>query len=96
MILDDSENYLFTDMEIAQGNSNGWSYPSWPSHLDHILITNELFDNNLYVEVIRIDDFIDGGFSQYDQNISDHRPVALKLSSEEILMIFSDKSLIDL
>ena len=84
MILDDSENYLFTDMEIAQGNSNGWSYPSWPSHLDHILITNELFDNNLYVEVIRIDDFMDGGFSQYDQNISDHRPVALKLSSEEI------------
>jgi len=84
MILDDSENYFFTDMEIAQGNSNGWSYPSWPSHLDHILITNELFDNNLYVEVIRIDDFMDGGFSQYDQNISDHRPVALKLSSEEI------------
>ena len=84
MILDDFENYFFTDMDIAQGNSAGWSYPSWPSHLDHILITNELFDNNLYVEVIRIDDFMDGGFSQYDQNISDHRPVALKLSSEEI------------
>ena len=84
MILDDFENYLFTDMEIAQGNSVGWSYPSWPSHLDHILITNELFDNNLYVEVIRIDDFMDGGFSQYDQNISDHRPVALKLAFEQI------------
>ena len=56
MILDDFENYLFTDMDIAQGNSNGWSYPSWPSHLDHILITNELFDNNPYVEVIRIDE----------------------------------------
>ncbi len=84
MILDDSENYFFTDMDIAQGNSAGWSYPSWPSHLDHILITNELFDNNSYVEVIRIDDFMDGGFSQYDQNISDHRPVALKLSVEQI------------
>jgi endonuclease/exonuclease/phosphatase family metal-dependent hydrolase len=82
MILDDSENYLFTDMEIAQGNSTEWSYPSWPSHLDHILITNELFDNNSYVEVIRIDDFMEGGFSQYDQNISDHRPVALKLVAE--------------
>ena len=82
MILDDFENYLFTDMDIAQGNSNGWSYPSWPSHLDHILITNELFDNDPYVEVIRIDDFMDGGFSQYDQNISDHRPVALKLAIE--------------
>ena len=83
MFLDDSENYLFTDMEIAQSSSNQWSYPSWPSHLDHILITNELFDNNSYVEVIRIDDFFEGGFSQYDQNISDHRPVALKLSVEE-------------
>ena len=82
MILDDSGNYLFTDMEIAQGNSTEWSYPSWPSHLDHILITNELFDNNSYVEVIRIDDFMEGGFSQYDQNISDHRPVALKLVAE--------------
>jgi len=84
MILDDSENYLFTDMAIAQGNSTEWSYPSWPSHLDHILITNELFDNNSYVEVVRIDDFMDGGFSQYDQNISDHRPVALKLMVESI------------
>ena len=84
MILDDFENYLFTDMGIAQGNSTGWSYPSWPSHLDHILITNELFDNNSYVEVIRIDDFMDGGFSYYDQNISDHRPVALKLTVESI------------
>ena len=33
--------------------------------------------------MIRIDDFFEGGFSQYDQNISDHRPVALKLSVEE-------------
>ena len=84
MFLDDSENYFFTDMDIAEGSSNQWSYPTWPSHLDHILITNELFDNNSYVEVIRIDDFMDGGFSQYDQYISDHRPVALKLSIEEI------------
>jgi len=80
MILNDTDNYLFADLEIAQGNSSGWSYPNWPSHIDHILITNELFDNNLYTEVIRIDDFMDGGFSDYDQNISDHRPVAIKLS----------------
>jgi len=82
MIIDDSENYFFTDIEIAEGSSSEWSFPNWPSHLDHILITNELFDNNSYVEVIRIDDFMEGGFSQYDQNISDHRPVALKLVAE--------------
>ncbi|SVC64913.1 uncharacterized protein METZ01_LOCUS317767, partial [marine metagenome] len=44
MILDDPENYLFADMDIAQGSSSSWSYPTWPSHIDHILITNELFD----------------------------------------------------
>ena len=82
IFIDDSENYLFTDIEIAQGNSSEWSFPNWPSHLDHILITNELFDNNSYTEVIRIDDFMNGGFSEYDQNISDHRPVALKLTTD--------------
>ena len=86
MIIEDSENYLFVDMAIAAGSSAEWSYPSWPSHLDHILITNELFDNNSYVEVIRIDDFMDGGFSQFDQNISDHRPVGIKLSTETVLL----------
>ena len=86
MIIEDLENYLFVDMAIAAGSSAEWSYPSWPSHLDHILITNELFDNNSYVEVIRIDDFMDGGFSQFDQNISDHRPVGIKLSTETVLL----------
>ena len=81
MIIDDSENYLFTDMDIAYSNPTMWSYPSWPSHLDHILITNELFDNNSYTDVIRIDNFMDGEFNEYDQYISDHRPVAIKLTS---------------
>ncbi|MBT6162272.1 MAG: hypothetical protein HOH92_01110, partial [Crocinitomicaceae bacterium] len=37
------EDYLFADMPIAQGPSSGWSFPGWPSHLDHLLISNELF-----------------------------------------------------
>ena len=82
MIIDDTENYLFTDMDIAYSNPTMWSYPSWPSHLDHILITNELFDNNLYTDVIRIDNFMDGEFNEYDQYISDHRPVAIKLTND--------------
>ena len=44
MFVDDNMNYLFTDMPIAQGNISEWSYPNWPSHLDHILITDGLFN----------------------------------------------------
>jgi len=81
MFINDSENYLFSDMEIAENSSADWSYPTWPSHLDHILITNELFDelDNSDVQTIKIDEYLEGGWNEYDQNISDHRPVALKL-----------------
>ncbi|MDP6935538.1 MAG: endonuclease/exonuclease/phosphatase family protein, partial [Myxococcota bacterium] len=43
-LLDDPDNYLFADMGIAEGEAETWSYPSYPSHLDHVLLTNELFD----------------------------------------------------
>ncbi len=81
MFLNDSDNYLFADYEIAQGSISDWSYPSWPSHLDHILITNELFDVFEIIETVRIDYFMDGGFNDYNQNISDHRPVAIKIAN---------------
>ena len=80
--IDDDTNYLFADMLIAQGNSMNWSYPTWPSHLDHILITNELFADfqnfNSHVSVIRIDNYM-GGWNNYENNVSDHRPIGLKL-----------------
>ena len=80
--IDDSNNYEFADMQIAQGSSSEWSYPSWPSHLDHILISNELFEYfqnpNSLVSVIKIDDYM-GGWNNYDDNVSDHRPVGIKL-----------------
>jgi endonuclease/exonuclease/phosphatase family metal-dependent hydrolase len=82
-IIDDSENYLFSDMLIAQQTSSNWSFPSWPSHLDHILISNELIDdfNNSYnnVQTILMDNYFSNGFYGYDNCISDHRPVAIKL-----------------
>ena len=78
----DNTNYLFTDIQIAQGNSIDWSYPTWPSHLDHILITNELFsdfqNSNSLTSVIRVDDYM-GSWSNYENNVSDHRPIGLKL-----------------
>ncbi|MCK5692538.1 MAG: endonuclease/exonuclease/phosphatase family protein [Bacteroidales bacterium] len=86
MFLDDSENYLFADYEIAFGNESEWSYPSWPSHIDHILITNELFDLfeswGSAIQTIKIDEYLTGGWEEYDQNVSDHRPLALKLSMD--------------
>ncbi len=87
MFFDDTENYLFADLEIEQGSSSDWSYPTWPSHLDHILITNELFDalgnDGSAVATIKIDEHFPGGWSGYDQNVSDHRPVAMRLEFED-------------
>jgi len=81
--LNDQENYLFTDFEIATGDISEWSYPTWPSHLDHILISNELFDefeqDGSFIQTIKIDEYIVGGWGEYEDNISDHRSVGLKL-----------------
>jgi len=86
-ILDDTDNYLFADFEIASGGVTNWSYPTYPSHLDHILITNELFDEyedeNSVVQTIKIDDFMPGGWDEYEEFVSDHRPVAFKFESDE-------------
>ncbi len=81
-VLNDTENYLFADFSIASGNSSDWSYPSWPSHLDHILITNELFDelDNSVTLTIKVDEYLEGGWNEYDYNVSDHRPVAISFS----------------
>ena len=76
------ENYQFADMPIALGSSDFYSYPfssQYLSHLDHILITNELFDNLISVETLRIDQEI--GASFYESNISDHRPVSATFSN---------------
>lgn len=80
--------YLFTDLAIAEGSSSGWSYPNWPSHLDHILITDELFDiyneQSSQCEVIKLEEHFYGGYSEYDQKVSDHRPVGIKLKVEPL------------
>ena len=87
-ILDDSLNYIFTDLHIALGNPIDYSYPSWPSHLDHIIISDELFNNfskpNSQVSCIRIDDYM-SSWNSYDNNISDHRPVGLKLQLDAVI-----------
>jgi len=87
-IIDDTLNYLFTDYPIALGNPIDFSYPSWPSHLDHILISDELFVDfskpNSEISCIRIDDYM-SSWNTYDSNISDHRPVGLKLHIDAVI-----------
>lgn len=73
VFLSDTGSYRFTDMGIANGTSLWWSYPSWPSHIDHILVTNELFT--------RVDTTMtykpEPCYPSYAVVISDHRPVGL-------------------
>lgn len=76
--INDPANYLFTDMDIASGSQLWWSYPSWPSHIDHILITDELFSNHDTTMVYKAAPC----YSEYSNYISDHRPVGIKLISD--------------
>lgn len=77
LFLNDATNFSFTTLPIAQGNSSNWSFPSWPSHLDHILITDELFNKELTTETLRFS----ACFAGYTTSISDHRPVMIRLES---------------
>jgi len=83
VFLDDPDNFTFADYDIAYGSALYWSWNNGSSHLDHIIISNELFDefsnSQSGIQTIRIDDYLDGGWSFYDDFISDHRPVALTL-----------------
>jgi exonuclease III len=81
--LDRPDEYMFTTMEIALNPSpNLVSYPSANSMIDHILITNELFDAFEFAgsvcRAIRVEEFV-GGLSVYFSQISDHRPVGVRL-----------------
>ncbi len=76
VFLDDTANYHFADRELAlPKNKEYWSYPSFPSHIDHILITNELFDNEDTTYTYTFQKCDEG----YDALISDHQPVCLVL-----------------
>lgn len=95
-ILDDTDNnvfqpfldipldFVFADLTVEQSSSSNWSYPSWPSHLDHILVSNEIFetfDNSLAdIECLKPEVYFVGGWSGYDNDVSDHRPVALRMA----------------
>lgn len=74
--INDSTNYRFADMSIAKGSNAHWSYPDWPSHIDHILITNELFDYPSTTTTVAYDHC----YERYFSEVSDHRPVMIGFS----------------
>jgi len=83
IFLNNPDKYKFADQEIAADSTADWSYPYWKyrGHIDHILISNELFDEfeNAEVKTITIDKFMEGGGDARYKYITDHRPVVLKM-----------------
>ncbi len=71
----DDDNYIFLTEPLA-GNPSYASYPYSSSLIDHILITKYAEEEygNGEIKTIRLDDYI----KNYDDIISDHRPVAAK------------------
>ncbi len=79
------EEYSFATMPIAMNPTpNTVSYPSYNSILDHILITDELFEDystaGNICRAIRVESHV-GGLSAYYHSISDHRPVGIRLQA---------------
>lgn len=72
------DNFVYADYEMSL-DTDDFSYPNWPSHLDHIIINNNLFDtfgkNLSDCYTLKYDKTV----SSYFSNISDHRPVMIQL-----------------
>ena len=81
--LDAPDTYRFVDMAIAEGPASGFSFPTWPSHLDHILINAPLFaaaqGGEAMVQVAPLHTYLPSGWATYGTSISDHLPVVLRL-----------------
>jgi len=77
-------SYLFADMPTAvQPSGATVSYPKSQSHIDHVLISDELFVAYLrgksFARVVAVDRTMLDGWSAYERILSDHRPVLLHL-----------------
>jgi endonuclease/exonuclease/phosphatase family metal-dependent hydrolase len=83
--LDRPASYEFADMAVAVGPAVGWSWGPGQSHLDHILVTDELFGalvaDGASCATLRIDRALDGEFRD---KVSDHAPVAVVLPGDAL------------
>jgi endonuclease/exonuclease/phosphatase family metal-dependent hydrolase len=79
--IDDPDHYRFADMSLA-GTPASYSW-KLQSHLDHILISDELFGDfekaGSAVATIRVDLHLENAMSEYQGHVSDHFPVGLSL-----------------
>ena len=73
--MNDTEDYRFVDLSIAESSLESWSYPVGPSHIDHFLVTNELFENVQSVSTLAFDQCD----NRYFDFVSDHRPLLMRL-----------------
>jgi endonuclease/exonuclease/phosphatase family metal-dependent hydrolase len=81
--LNKPEEYLFTTMPMALNPTiYSVSYPSYNSQIDHILISNELYEDfdaaGNVCRLIRVENYFGGLYGYYTQ-LSDHRPVGIRL-----------------
>jgi len=75
-----TSKYVFADYPLsATCGPDNWSYPTYPSHIDHILLSNEFFGYSYICNVQNIEYFYFSSFNDYEIYISDHRPVAIKI-----------------
>lgn len=81
--LDDADHWRFADAPLVADQAS-WSW-KLTSHIDHILVTDELFDDvdapGASVLTIRVDQHLDNGMGEYQSMLSDHMPVGLRLES---------------
>ena len=82
----EDQNSYFTTTPIAGDNYyNSFPWGIYASFIDHVLISAELFDENMLsgeIETLRIDDYT--GSSTYQYHISDHRPVVWKINVDVV------------
>ena len=78
-----SSSIQFTTESIANIDYFA-TYPSWPSFIDHIAISENLFDEfqGSSINTIRLDDYT--GYTFYQNNFSDHRPVIFSFQVDQI------------
>lgn len=74
----DSMNFKYADEHVSFGSNQNWSYPSWPSDIDHILVNEPLFNKVDTAATL----LLDKCYSSYSRNISDHRAVSVILNMQ--------------